>query len=388
MKKTGGNLEDLIRKYCWEIFHGPGTTRPPEGCPFETMLRSCHHETSEMEVELFGGTYLVSCTPVFDETGKLDRVIHIATDITDRKQAEEELRRRNDELRASYEQIAAAEEELRDQVEMLAESEKALRQQEEKIRSIFRVAPVGIGMVVNRVIKEANDTLCRMTGYSHEELVGQDTRMLYLTQKEYDHAGAEMYRQIRGKGTETVATRWKRRDSTVIDVLLSLTALDPADLNRGVTFSVLDVTGSRRADHALRESEDRYRQLFEHANDGITIAQDGRFISFNSRFARMLGYAPEELTGKPIVSVIHPDDRTSVIDRHIGRLQGEKGLPDVYTFRILTRENRVLWVELNTSVISWEGRPATLNIVRDITERRQAEEELRESEERYRSLLA
>jgi PAS domain S-box-containing protein len=94
--------------------------------------------------------------------------------------------------------------------------DECLREKESKLSSIFRAAPVGIGMVINRVFQEANDTLCRMTGYSREELLGQNARMLYPTQKDYDFVGQEKYRQIDEKITGTVETRWKRKDGTII----------------------------------------------------------------------------------------------------------------------------------------------------------------------------
>jgi len=86
-----GSAEELIGRKCYVIFHNAG--EPPEGCPLVKMLSSETLEESEMEVEAFGGVFLVSCTPVFDEKGDLQKIIHIATDITERKRAEEALLR-------------------------------------------------------------------------------------------------------------------------------------------------------------------------------------------------------------------------------------------------------------------------------------------------------
>lgn len=84
--KTSRELQGLK---CWEIFHGPGCSEPPAQCPFERMAASGMCETVEMEMEVLGGTYLVSCTPMLDDEGRLENVIHIATDVTERKRAEE-----------------------------------------------------------------------------------------------------------------------------------------------------------------------------------------------------------------------------------------------------------------------------------------------------------
>jgi len=94
----GRSEQELVGKKCYELIHGASS--PPEGCPMEKMLTSGHFETTEMEVEALGGTYLVSCTPVFDEAGRLEKVIHIATDITERKKAEEELQQAYEKLKS------------------------------------------------------------------------------------------------------------------------------------------------------------------------------------------------------------------------------------------------------------------------------------------------
>ena len=91
LRLTGKTLDELRTMKCWQVFHGAGCSAPPEGCPFERMKESGRLETSSMEIPVFGGTFLVSCTPVLDEAGNLERVIHIATDITPQKRAEQAL---------------------------------------------------------------------------------------------------------------------------------------------------------------------------------------------------------------------------------------------------------------------------------------------------------
>ncbi len=108
VKKTGIPLEHLKGKQCSELLHGK--EHPPKECPMEKMLRSGCVETVEMEIEAFGGTYLVSCTPVFDNECWLEKVIHIATDISDRKETERKLREHEAQLKSLTSELSLAEE--------------------------------------------------------------------------------------------------------------------------------------------------------------------------------------------------------------------------------------------------------------------------------------
>ncbi|ABB30973.1 PAS/PAC sensor signal transduction histidine kinase [Geobacter metallireducens RCH3] len=99
VKAAGTSEGEIIGRKCYEVFHNSGCTEPPRVCPMEMMLLSNGEETIEVEAEAFGGVFLVSCTPVFDDGGKVDKIIHIATDITARKRAEESLRESEERYR-------------------------------------------------------------------------------------------------------------------------------------------------------------------------------------------------------------------------------------------------------------------------------------------------
>ena len=151
--------------------------------------------------------------------GTADRaVLSIATDITERKRAD-----------------------------------AALRESERRIQSVFRSAPIGIGVVSNRLVKQVNRRLCEMTGYGPEELIERDSRMLYPSDEEYEFVGREKYIQIREHGTGTVETRWQRKDGAPIHVLLSSTPIELEDLSKGVTFTALDITERKRTEEALKQ---------------------------------------------------------------------------------------------------------------------------------------
>jgi two-component system, cell cycle sensor histidine kinase and response regulator CckA len=134
----------------------------------------------------------------------------------------------------------------------------------------------------------------------------------------------------------------------------------------------------RRAERSLRENEEKYRLLFENAQDGIFIAQEG-FIKFPNPSVLKLMELTTPPASIPFVDLIHPEDRDMVADYHRRRIAGEPNLPTNYTFRALSRGGKEYVVQINSMQIMWEGRPATLNFVRDITEQKKMEAHLQQA---------
>jgi PAS domain S-box-containing protein len=142
-------------------------------------------------------------------------------------------------------------------------AEETLRERERILESIFRAAPVGIGLVSNRVIVQVNDRLCQMTGYAREELVGQDARIVYPSDEEYAFVGREKYARILKNGLGAVETRWRRKDGTVFDVLLSSSPVDPSSPYDNVSFIALDITKLRENEKALKDNAERLKRSNE-----------------------------------------------------------------------------------------------------------------------------
>lgn len=135
-----------------------------------------------------------------------------------------------------------------------------------------------------------------------------------------------------------------------------------------------ELEARKAAEEELKRSEERYRTLVENAGEVIVVAQEGKIRFANRRVFDLLGVQPEELKDRPFTQYIHPEDRQILFERRADMLQG-KFLPSDYCFRVLDRAGRPRWVEINAVVIDWEGRPATLNFLEDITERKQAQDE-------------
>jgi len=184
-------------------------------------------------------------------------------------------------------------------VTRLREDEAALQESRNRMDSILRVAPAGIGVVVNRVIMEANDRLCRMTGYERSELTGQSARMLYPTDEDYEYVGREKYAQISRQGTGTVETRWRRKDGRVIDVLLSSAPIHPGDLSQGVTFTALDITDQKATLAALRRGEQEKSIVLNTTQEMFVFYdRDMRVQWANKAAAQAAGRAPEDMAGR------------------------------------------------------------------------------------------
>lgn len=151
--------------------------------------------------------------------------------------------------------------------------------------------------------------------------------------------------------------------------------LDVSGKMAGLIHVVRDISSRKKAEEALRASEEKLKLILENAGDAIyVISFDGEVKYINAAASRISGYAYEELMRRPFFEFLHPDDRPAVLQRRRDRLAG-KEIDANYAFRIFHKSGAVLWVEVTVVVITWEGKPATLNFIRDVTDRKRAEEE-------------
>jgi len=148
-----------------------------------------------------------------------------------------------------------------------------------------------------------------------------------------------------------------------------------------------NITDKKRAEEALRENEEKYRMVIENANEGILVAQDGMLQFVNPALTRISGYSKEELSSKPFSEFVHPDDKGTVMEHHWKRLSGDEE-PEAYHLRMVDKGGDTRWLRNNGVIINWEGKPATLNFISDITAQKQVEDARRESEEMFRSLFS
>jgi PAS domain S-box-containing protein len=175
--------------------------------------------------------------------------------------------------------------------------------------------------VVNRTFLEVNDQLCRMLGYTRDELIGQSARLVYPSEEVFAQVGREKYAQMQQHGVGTVETQWRRKNGDIFPVLLSSSLMHPAHPQEGTTFTVLDLSSRQRAIEQAEASEQRYRQLFESMAEGV-VYQDahGAVLSVNPAAERILGLTLDQLAGRNSTDsrwqAIHEDGTDFPGDQH------------------------------------------------------------------------
>lgn len=255
-------------------------------------------------------------------------------------------------------------------------TEKSLRDQKTKITSIFKAAPVGIGLVNDRIISEVNDLICEMTGYSRDELIGTSAQILYPSQEEFERVGKAKYEEISTKGTGTVETRWMKKNGDVIDILLSSTPLDASDLSIGVTFTALDITQRKRAEAHMRQNEAFLASIFKTAPIGIIVVENRTMTTMNNRFAKMLGYRREELVGQP-TRMLFPDEETFTEAGEIiyGSLD-ESGFSTAETI-LMHKSGALLNIQINSCpFLDSDKKMSVTSAILDITQQKKAHDAL------------
>ena len=265
-----------------------------------------------------------------------------------------------------------------------------LRQAEEKYRSIVENSVEGIFQTsIDGRFLSANPSQAQIYGYqSPEDLLDSLTdiqRQLYVEPGRRD----EFIRLMEQHGALTgFESQVYRKDGSVIWISESTRAVrDESGELQYYEGTVEDITERKLAQEALRESEERYRELVETAPDVIyTLSPQGTITSLNPSFESITGWSRSEWQGKPFTDLIHPDDLAPATEQFQRVLQGE--IPPRFERRVLTKSGEYLTGEFLTAPQWQNGKViGVFGIGRDITERKQAQEALRESEERYRNLV-
>ncbi len=424
---TGLSLQETEGKKCYAVWRLAKTCR---NCPVTTAIET--GEPAEAELTPSNqdhwpdtqGSWLTKAAPIRDQDGSIIGAVEVAYNIADRKRAEEEVRRLNEELkervrqrtadleatsqqlraanqeleasnqqlRGTEQQLRAANQEFEASNQQLGASERDLRQSEKRFRSIFEQASVGMAIVApDGTLTRVNDAFCEIVGYSRDEL----THMTFQEITHPDDLEKSLHYVEQMLGGEmrrySMEGRYLRKDGEVAWVHVSVGVVRDAD-GAPAYFSaaVEDITELKRSEDALRESEERLRLALSAADMGAwrwvpATNSDTRDGSFN----RILGLEPVTST-QPVedfLGRVHAEDRAAVAEA-IESARRERRIY-VAEFRITRPDGEVRWLrdrgmgfcDQNGEMIYMTGA------VVDITELRQATDALRETNEHLENLF-
>ena len=282
--------------------------------------------------------------PLKDENGLVTHFVSTGKDITDRIQTEEELKKKETQQSLVLDSLPMA---------------------------FYIAQPFGDygGTWVS-------DQIDNLSGYNASEF-SEDIELWASRLHPEDRDRAfQAFEGITETDTVTVEYRWQHADGHYIWFLdHGVLSRDKDGSPREIIGTWLEITQQKEAEQELRDKEEKYRQVIEYAGQSIFVAQDGCIKFQNPRTLSITGYTEDDLQSRPFVEFVHPEDREMVVDRYKRRIAGEE-LTDSTTWRILIASGEERWVEVNSVRIDWEGEPATLNFMSDITARKRAEQEL------------
>jgi PAS domain S-box-containing protein len=263
----------------------------------------------------------------------------------------------------------------------LRHTEEALRASEHRFRTfVDQAADAFFLLGADGRVLDVNRSACESLGYSREELLG-------MTPYDFDpDLTPGLVEELLGKlaAGETVAfeARHRRKDGIIFPVELRGRAFSEGGRNFLVSMA-RDVTERKRAEEALRESEERFRGTFENAAVGIAHTDGtGRFLRVNEKFCAIVGYSREELLQKTYQSITHPDDVAASVESTTALIRGKApgfGLEKRY----VRKDGSVVWAELFASLQrDAAGQPAyVIAMIQDISERKRLDTELRRARE-------
>ena len=277
---------------------------------------------------------------------------------------------------------------MHSQMELL----QALKKSEKKYRDfvqnansiIMRMDPKGFVTFFNKFAQD-------FFGYSEDEILGRN--VIGTIVPETDASGHNLTAMIEniGKHPERYIKNEneniRRNGERVWIAWTNKAFLD--DHGRIVEILSIgnDITDHKQMDEELRQSEEKYRTLIENIQDGVFVIQDRKLILVNEAFARISGCTVEEITGGDFRDFVAPEDLEMVADRYVRMMAGED-VPMEYEFRGIKKDGITRTVvHITVGLVNYQGRLAALGTVKDITEHKQMDEELRQSEEKYRTLI-
>jgi len=266
-----------------------------------------------------------------------------------------------------------------------------------RLQSIIRSSPTGIAIIADRVFIEVNKRLCDMLGYEEHELVGQNTLLIYQDAEEFKQVDSRVVTELGQKDTASIETRFRCKDGRLIDVLLNWTRITPvaddgADGSlagdpgkrqgddKELNFTILDISERKRMERALRDSEVRYRTIFDNTGTAMLIVEEDTLIVLaNAEFADLVGVSREELEGKASwTRFVAPDSLEQMLAYHRMRRVNPAEAPKRYEARLKNVLGQL--IEVFITVVMIPGTTRSVASIIDITEQKRLENKTRQSQ--------
>lgn len=179
-----------------------------------------------------------------------------------------------------------------------------LQDRKEKLESLLRSAPIGIGIVTNDIITEINKGFCNMMGYTEGEIIGKNINIFFASHEEFEYTRDKCLQAIREKNICSIETKWETKYGKLLTIMLSFSPLDPQDFSKGITFTANNITDRKEAEEILFFEKERLRITLQSIGDGV-IATDrgGKVVLINPLAEKLTGWSQEEGAGKQLKEI-------------------------------------------------------------------------------------
>ena len=249
-------------------------------------------------------------------------------------------------------------------------------QEEALFKAVSLSSPVGIYIAQDNRFRYVNSRFREDTGYNEDELLGMDPLSIVLPE-DRETLRENAIQMLKRHSSKPYEYRVVTKTGEVRWILETVTSIH--NQGRKATLgNFMDITERKQA-------EEIFQTVSLSSPTSMYIMQDGKFVFANPRLLGRLGYKEDELLGSGGPSLVHPEDREMVRQCAIDMLKGIRTAP--YEYRIVDNNDKLMWVTETVASIQYQGRRAVMGTLLDITERKQAEEELRDSRRRFRDLI-
>jgi len=351
------------------------------------------YQTLEIPLRSIDGKLTPVIQSIFllrDEQGEPLYLANVITDIADRKLAEEELEKHRDRLEELVtertSELKKTNENLQQEIAERRQAEEALRESEERYRLLVETMSDGMGLMdKDGKAIYVNPRLNEMLGYSPGEMIGR-YGYSFFDETNRNIFSEQMSKRITGDRTP-YEIEWTRKDGSKIPTLMSPQPIFDANGDFAGSFAVMtDITERKRIEETLRKSEEKFRLLVESTSDLVYVLDSEGFVTYMGPQVSRYNYTPDDIVSRSLLEFIAPEDQERVLLEFATTIESGAEFPS--EFRIIDKDGNEHWVEDRgkTQHDEFGNIIGLTGMLRDITERKQAEEALRESEEKYRLL--